>query len=289
MIKASFESLQLLKGNSFLVRRFNEKSFSAPYHFHPELELTLILKGEGTRFAGSSMAPFAEGDLVLLGSNLPHCWKSENIKAGINASSLVIQFTYDFLGAGFLSKTEMQGIEQLLQRSRCGIRFFDQAASHTKESLLLLEKEQDPFLKLLLFLKILHYLSLSKQFQVLNKADAVVAHSSSEQKRINNIVAYIVENFRSEIVLHEVAAIAGMSPTSFCKYYKRMTRKTFFEYVLEYRVNYATQQLVDTDKPVAHIGFESGFGDVSHFYKTFKSKKKLSPLQYRKKFMKEVG
>jgi AraC-like DNA-binding protein len=289
MIKASFESLQLLKGNSFLVRRFHEKAFSAPYHFHPELELTLILKGEGTRFAGSSMAPFAEGDLVLLGSNLPHCWKSENIKAGINSSSLVIQFTDDFLGAGFFSKTEMKGIEHLLQRSRYGIRFVDEAVLYTKESLLILEKEQDPFLKLLLFLRILHYLSLSKGYQLLNKGDAFVPYSSSEQKRINDIVAYIVENFQSEIVLQEVAAIAGMSPTSFCKYYKRMTRKTFFETVLEYRVNYATQQLVDTDKPVAHIGLESGFGDVSHFYKTFKSKKKLSPLQYRKKFMKEVG
>ena len=78
-----------------------------------------------------------------------------------------------------------------------------------------------------------------------------------------------------------------MTPNAFCKYFKKITRKTFMETVIEYRINYATQQLVQTDKPISEISFDSGFGDVSHFYKMFKHKMHQSPLNYRKIFMRE--
>ena len=290
MIKASFESLHPVSGNSFLIRSFNEKAFSAPYHFHPEYELTLILKGEGKRYVGSDLAVYGAGDLVLLGANLPHCWKSENIKRGkVNASSLVIQFTHDFLGADFFSKPEMANIRRLFERSRYGIQFLNDTAIETKESLSLVDQEEKPFKKLISFLEVLQRLAVSKQYQLLDKQQNRFVHSSSEQKRINEVMAYIVDNFRKGINLDEAAHVVRMTPTAFCKYFKRMTRKTFMETVMDYRINFATQQLVDSDKPVSDIGFESGFGDISHFYKTFKNKKKLSPLNYRKRFMNEVG
>jgi len=98
------------------------------------------------------------------------------------------------------------------------------------------------------------------------------------------VMAYVVDHFKKQVSLDQAAEIAGMTPTAFCKYFKRVTRKTFIETVLEYRINYAMQQLVHTDHSVSHISFESGFGDVSHFYKTFRLKKKISPLRYRQKF-----
>jgi AraC-like DNA-binding protein len=289
-MKAAFEPLHPVKGNSFLVRKFAEQAFSAPYHYHPELELTLILKGEGKRYVGSSMASYSEGDLVLLGPNLPHCWKSENVKRGkINACSLVVQFNRDFLGAAFFDKVEMAAISRMLERSKYGIQFGRKIVAKVHNDLLLLEKERHPFQKMILLLKILQQLAESKQYVLLDKQYKLFVHSNNEQSKINSIIAYIVDHFREKIELEKAAGIAMMTPPAFCKYFKRQTRKTFIETVLDYRINYASQQLVNTDKPVSDISFESGFGDVSHFYKVFKSQKKLSPLQYRKKFAGDVG
>ncbi|MBX3253063.1 MAG: AraC family transcriptional regulator [Chitinophagaceae bacterium] len=286
MLKPTLESLRTAASNSFLVRRFNEKAFSAPYHFHPELELTLILKGEGKRYVGNNMSQYTAGDLVLLGADLPHCWKSENLVKGkiSNASSVVLQFREDCLGAGFFKNKEMIVIHRLLQKSTHGIQFLNRSATAVAGKLLELDKEPHPFKKMILFLEVLHMLAGSKEFLLLNKEKETTVASSTDQSRINDIMAYIVEHFKKQITLDKAAAIAGMTPTAFCKYFKRVTRKTFIETVLEYRINYAMQQLVNTDHSISHISFESGFGDVSHFYKTFRTKQKLSPLHYRKKF-----
>lgn len=290
MTKPAFEALHSTNVSSFLIRTFNESSFSAPYHFHPEFELTLILKGEGKRYTGNNMSPYQAGDLVMIGPNLPHCWKSETLHNGeLNASSLVIQFRDDFLGTDFFLKPEMAGVSQLFKTSSFGIQFLDKTALLAKETLLLLLREEEPFRKLLLFLQILHDLAVSKEYILLDKQQRTSSHSSSERERINAVLAYVVDNFRKEITLEEASAIAKMTATAFCRYFKKITRKTFIQTVTEYKVNYATQQLIQTDKAISDICYESGFGDVSHFYKTFKAKNRLSPLHYRKTFMKEIS
>ncbi len=101
-------------------------------------------------------------------------------------------------------------------------------------------------------------------------------------------MAYIVDNFKNEISLNQAAVLINMTTHAFCKYFKKITRKTFIEAVNEYRVDFAARQLVHTDFAVSQIGFDSGFNDISNFYKTFKQKTKLSPLSYRKTFIKKT-
>lgn len=289
MIRPSFESLNTLTGQSFLVRHFREKSFSAPFHYHPELELTLIVKGEGKRYVGNNMSPYTAGDLVLLGPDLPHCWKSENTVPGkINASSIVLQFREDCLGEGFFVRNEMQVINKLFKKSKSGIQFAGNTAAEVAKHLYCLEKENQPFRRTIVFLEILQLLGDSSEFTLLNKEKKIHEISIGDQSRINDVMAYIVDHFRNEITLEGAAAVAGLTPTAFCKYFKRITRKTFINVVTEYRINYAQQQLVNTDQPVSSIGFESGFRDPSHFYKTFRQKNKLSPMHYRKKFRRDI-
>lgn len=286
MLKPAFESLSPQSGQSFLMRRFREKAFPSPYHYHPELELTHIIKGEGQRYVGSDMASFAAGDLVMLGPDLPHCWKTERAeKEDINAISIVLQFKEDCFGPGFFNRKEMRLIKTLFDRSAYGICFKGSTAQKGGEWMLQLETETDPFKKMISFFQTFQMLAGSEEYVLLNNETTRLL-PSADQSRINKVLAYIVDHFRTEISLEKAAEIAGMTTTAFCKFFKRSTRKTFIETVTEYRINYATQQLVYTDHPVSQISFDSGFGDVSHFYKTFRQRKKLSPLQYRNKIMK---
>jgi len=288
MIKASYEVLQPASGQSFLIRKFGKLAFDAPYHFHEEFELTYIVHGRGKRYVGSHMEDFSSGDLVLLGPNLPHCWKAEpDMQDREDASAIVVQFNANFLGDDFFDKAELQSIKKLFQRSASGISFSPVLRNTINKSLKLLADEKSNFKMLIGLLEIMQRLSISSEYKLLDRQRSVAEQSRAEQERINPVFAYLVENFRGRVSLDEASGIAHMTPNAFCKYFKKITRKTFMETVIEYRLNYATQQLIQTDKPISEISFDSGFGDVSHFYKMFKHKMHQSPLNYRKNFMRE--
>ena len=290
MIKASYEILQPTSGHSFLVRKFGKAAFDAPYHFHDEYELTYIVRGNGKRYVGSHMENFTSGDLVLLGACLPHCWKLETNNADSQeASAIVIQFSGDFLGGDFFQKDELQSISKLLKNSASGISFYSGTRDLINHAMSDMPDEKNNFKMLITLLEILQRLAVSGDYKLLDQQRSVAEQSRAEQERINPVFAYLVENFRGNISLDEASGIAHMTPNAFCKYFKKITRKTFMETVIEYRLNYATQQLVQTDKPISEISFDSGFGDVSHFYKMFKHKMHQSPLNYRKSFLREFG
>jgi AraC-like DNA-binding protein len=287
MAKASFEALNPYTTHSFLLRQFSE--FTAPYHFHPEYELTLIVRGKGNRYVGNHMATYEDGDLVLLGSNLPHCWKNEPLTAEEdNVSAAVIQFAPDFLGNDFLGKPELSLIARLLQKSMHGIQFTGKTAGDVKKQILTLTLEENSFKRLLGLLDILYALATSKDYTLLDQQGLSSQTSGARSERINAVLGYIIDNYKNEILLDEAAALVSMTPNAFCKYYKKTTKKTFIETVTDYRINYAIQQLIHSDRSIFDICFDNGFGDLSHFYKLFKRKMKLSPLKYRKEFRKDL-
>lgn len=286
MSKASIEIVTGANRESFIMRKFNKKGFDAPFHFHREFELTCIIEGKGKRFVGNNMTGFQDNDLVLIGSFLPHCWKL--FPEYNTPASIVTHFNYDFLGKDFFEKPEMSSIKKLLKRSECGIEFGSKIKESIKEIMILILQEKNQFKKLILLLEILNKLAASKDYLLLNKTDSFALQTYDNQERINKIFAYIVENFQDEILLNEASEIIGMTPNAFCKYFKKMTRKTFIETVIDYRINFATQQLVESDKSVADVCFESGFRDMSHFYKKFASRMGMSPLNYRKHFLREM-
>lgn len=281
-MKPTFELVQAAGQDSFLTRSFNKVAFKAPYHYHPEYELTLILKGNGTRYVGNNMERFEAGDLVFLGENLPHCWKTEP-KSTEDASAIVIQFTADFLGKDFFSKPEMKDIHQLFYRSKNGIQFMNKTHSSVTKQIKTLSTSKNNFEKTILLLNMLQQLALSSNYHFLDPKNILASFNRNDQERINRVMAYIVENYKKGLSLKEAAGIAHMTTTAFCKYFKKITRQTFMDMVINYRIHYATQQLLQTNNPISAICYNCGFGDVSHFNKTFKSKMKMTPLQYRKK------
>ncbi|QNL48308.1 AraC family transcriptional regulator [Olivibacter sp. SDN3] len=289
MLKASEEILRQ-HHQSFLLREFGREAFNAPYHFHQEYELTYITEGIGKRYVGSHMADFKSGDLVLLGPHLPHCWKldpadSDHAKVG----ALVLQFTRSSLGEDLLNKDEFAIIKRMLDKSIYGISFGKKVQEEAAAHFALLECK-DGFRRLMAFLELLYQLALTKKISILAAGEQPYYYTATtEQARIHAVWAYIVENFRKEVSLKEAASIASMTSTAFCKFFKKNTRKTFIETIMEYRLNYATNQLIQTNKPIAEIAFDSGFSDVSHFYRSFKKKTGISPLSYRKTFVGELN
>ena len=284
-MKPTYESVYSPGESSFTVKKFIVKKFSAPYHFHPEMELTFILQGNGKRYIGANMTDYFAGDLVLLGPNLPHCWKTEE-GSKENSISYVIHFTEDCFGKDFFLCPELTVVSNLFKSSQYGLQFTGEN-QEIRNGIISSFTEKDPFTKLIMFLKLLQQLSQSS-FIYLDKDHADINFSDNEKERINAVTTYMIENFQTNVSLSEAASIANMTTHSFCKYFKKMTRKTFLEALNEYRIGFATKQLINTDKPIADIAYESGFRDASNFHKTFKRKLNLSPLVYRNTFMKTL-
>ncbi|MGH2643324.1 MAG: cupin domain-containing protein, partial [Chitinophagaceae bacterium] len=194
MLKPAFEAVQAYQSSSFLLRTFQKEAFQAPYHFHPEFELTLITGGTGKRYVGNRMEDFTIGDLVFLGANLPHCWKlttqnkndynTKSPKSSIDPSAIVIQFTDDFLGKDFLKKPELRTIGRLLQLSKNGLQFAGKTRINTEQKIKLLTTRKSSFEKMIGLLQILEQLSLSGEYRLLSPQNIVTATTHADQQRI---------------------------------------------------------------------------------------------------------
>lgn len=287
-MKASLEHLSHADGAAIQLKKVVQSRFDAPYHFHPAFELTLIISGEGKRFVGNQITDFHPGDLVLLGSNLPHCWQNhrtdwladeQNQEA---AQALVVHFKYDFLGSSFIENESCSSIKHLLDRASAGLSIQGPTQDRVARDLLKLA-DLAPFPRLLSFLNILHALTLAgSDVQNIDSNEGGYVLSPIDLERINRVYAYVIANYTQEVHLDEVAHLANMTETAFCRYFKKVTNKTFVALVTEFRIKHACQMLRTSAKPMVEICFESGFGNVSHFNKQFKIWMNVPPLQYRK-------
>lgn len=278
-MKAIYEQLSDKAGYSFLHRSFSLPQFDAPYHFHPELELTFIEQSAGKRFVGRQVAPFEAGDLVLLGENVPHCWLNNSVDA--QAKSIVIQFKSDFAGKDFFDIPEMAAVHQLFKKAASGILIKGKTRDTVAEKMVFMA-EQQPFQKLLQLFEILHTIAVSDETALIDPHFASTTLSPIDTERFQKVYAYIIANYTQDIDLQTIAAIAHFTPTAFCRYFKKITRKTLVDVITEFRIKHACQLLHSTEKSVYDICFESGFGNVSYFNKAFKQAMRQSPLNYRK-------
>ena len=286
-MKASLEPLKPPVGKSFLARTFGVEGYKAPFHYHPEYELTLITEGYGKRFIGNNLSPFESGDFVLIGANVPHCWKLD--RTCKKASSIVIQFNNDFSGVPLFDLPEMQAINQMLKDNNGAIVLNGLLRHHLSSSLGNLIREDNATMALTKLIYILDTIERSNEREFI-PADAIssIKHQV-DSERILPVFEYIQSNFNKKIVLQEAAEMINMSANGFCKYFKRVTRKTFLEAVNDYRIGLAIELLTKTDKPIHEISFECGFNEVSNFYKAFRKKMTYSPLKYRSLYKGKLG
>lgn len=284
-MKAQFEKVTTSISSSFNAFIYEDHNFDAPWHFHPEHELTYILKGEGIRYVGNNVQQFQEGDLVMIGANLPHCWKNTPLSEG-KVKSLVIQWNDDLLGKDWLQKNEFQNIKNLLERSLKGISFNSKYTANTLDTFHDIMKT-DSFEKMMLFLKLLEELSETKDTETLTSDGFLPNLNIKSNDRIDKIHDFVQLNYKQKIALNEVSGLVNLSNEAFCRFFKKTMHKSFFTYINEYRVNIACRLLIETNMQVSQIAYESGYESLPFFYRQFQKHVQCSPLAY-KKIYKEV-
>lgn len=279
--KPTLETITPNFGNSFTYQKFDKenRNDNSVWHYHPELELVYVNGGTGRRLVGSNLSYYTWGTLILVGSNLPHCGFTDH-QTG-NTFETVIQMKANFLGEDFFNIPEMAPIKNLLQVSKRGIVF--SGNTKTAAGTLMEEMEQKTdFERLVSFLSILNTLAITKEFRILNADGFALLSNVQDNDRINLVFNHVKTHFKEEITLEAIAALTHMTVPSFCRYFKKITNKTFTQFVNEYRLVHASKLLSEQAISITDVCFESGFNNFSHFNKRFKAFTGQTPSAYRK-------
>lgn len=286
-MKATLEKIEPVFGNSFTVRKFTDINYlGKPYwHFHPEYEIVYISNGRGKRHIGEHVSFYEHGELIFLGPNMPHFGFSEELYD--EHVEIVVQMREDFLGPEFLSKPEMSAIRQLFERSHQGITFHGETR-HRIGSRLVQMVEHNGFDRLLTLLSILQEMAYAQEYQLLNAGGFALEINAQDQERMNSIYHFVDQNFHRHIALEEVAAKINMTVPAFCRYFRKLTNKTFTQFANEYRIAHACRMLSDEHLSISAVSYESGFNNLSHFNKLFRQITGFNPRDYRRSLRKLV-
>jgi AraC-like DNA-binding protein len=281
-VNPHFEKVLANEG-SFLVFERVEAVFPFYWHYHPEFELTLIVEGHGQRLVGGSVAEYAPGDLVLLGPNIPHSWRSRPYLRAAETPhrAIVVQFKADFLGERFFELHEMQPVAQLLKRAESGLSFGSPRAEGKLRSMLQLPVAE----RLLLLLSVLLDLAEEPIAQPLLNERIRPMCRVADRKRLETICSYLNEHFDEKINFISLSESVAMDQASLCRFFKRATGRTMTEYVNEIRVGAAAQLLTSTDEKLLDIGSRVGFENYSHFNRQFRRLKGYTPGSLRRTFL----
>lgn len=281
-MKLHFLDRSDLRNKSLSVHYNSYSNFLKLWHYHEQLELVVVLKSTGTRFVGDSIEKFSQGEIILLGKNLPHMWLNDKIYfaegSNLKAEAIAIHFKQEFLGNDFLETPEMKHIIQLFEKARRGIKFKDkneEIIGKIKQMVAL-----DDFERVVKMLEILNLLSKWEDCVLLSSTGFLNTFHRSENNNLDKVYSYVFNNFKKQISLEEVSEIAHMNPSAFSRFFKKVSRKTFSRYLNEIRVGYACKMLLEQKYSITDICYESGFNNLSNFNRQFKAITNYSPTEY---------
>ncbi len=287
---------QLLKipigiSNSFSVRQDMIPNINCKWHYHPELELIQLHRGSGMQFIGDNVKKFSRGDVVLIGSNLPHFFKYEedNDKNFSQKSKLpystVIHFNENFLGDGFLNLPETDLIKSVLKKAQRGITLKENYSVNIKDEITNISKVGG-IERIIALLRCLTEFSNSNKTELISSIGFKNEYDLSDSDRINSVYEYTLKNFKDTIQLSTVASIAVMAVNSFCRYFKMKTGKSYLHFLNEIKIGYACKLLIENRYSVKQICFESGFKNFTSFHEIFKKIKGKTPQEFYKDYSK---
>ncbi|MBN1413521.1 MAG: AraC family transcriptional regulator [Bacteroidales bacterium] len=283
-MKPFFQKLVPLPEESIIFLDEEIPHFIVPWHFHPEIEILYVVKSTGTSYIGDSINNFCEGEISIIGENLPHWWKSDprflKKTDTLNTKALVIQFRKEIFHSNFINLPEMHQIKGLLERSQRGIQFTGESrrqfGNHIKRIFKLTGLKRITELIILL-----DKMAVSNHFKYLSSIGYSKIVNTYDFQRFNKIHEYIIRNFQKTISLDAIANQVSMSSTAFCRYFKKRTKKTFFTFLNEFKIGHACKLLSEKRISVSRVCYESGFNNISHFNEQFKRIVGRTPSEYQ--------
>lgn len=269
---------------SFYVERKKFPYFGGHWHYHEEFEILCTIKGEGVRIVGDDMNHFDGEELVFLGSGLPHLFKNDEKDATNPVDFIVVKFNRNFRGLPIFTLPEFSKIDRFLMSSNRGLIFSSHTYKKVKKELIQLANsdEADRVIRLI---SVLNILSDETEFQYLASEDFSTKVSVKGEDRTQKVIDYISDNYTKDITLEHLAEVAYMTTNSFCRFFKSRTGKTAFQFIREFRINKACQMLINGEKSIAEICYDTGFNSFSSFNRIFKNLKNISASEYKNKYM----
>jgi AraC-type DNA-binding domain-containing proteins len=254
------------------------------FHQQKTWELTHVLIGKGIRIIGDTIEPFLQGEVVLIPPDIPHSWSYDETTFNENGEieNITIVFSDKLLSYLAMAFPELETIVSEIQNKKSAISFNGDTLEQLQKLMTLMVRET----------KIEQITSLVKIFALIvsQENSNIVGRpvvDDKQNKRLQQIYWYVMNHFQQDITLEEISKFVDMEKTSFCSFFKKMTDKTFFTYLTEYRIESSCQMLVKTDKSIADICYASGFRDIPHYNRVFKKLKKITPSVYRKSIIQE--
>ena len=291
-MKPHFHKVPVSLQSSFSIRHDVQQCFPTTWHLHPELELHFVIKGEGVRFIGDNISNFSPGEILFLGQNLPHTWRCKEEyfqeNCGLQVEAIVLQFLPTCLGKDFLNLPEAYLIPKLLEKAKRGMVLTGESREKI-ERLMYAALNATNLDRIILLLSIIQILAEAKDYHSISSPHAFYKTNDVEAQRLNNICAYTLANYKKDISLEEISAISNLSVTSFCRYFKLMTNKTYNDFLVEIRISHACRHLIEDRLPTDLICFQTGFNNISNFYRHFKRITSLTPLEYKREYLKNAN
>ena len=286
-MKPIYEKINKPEDQSFYFEEVIKPYFTDLWHFHPEIEILYVREGNGTKYVGDSINPFNPGDIVIIGSNIPHVWSCNynylELENKLKSSAICIQFKEEFLDK-LTVIPESYKINEFLYETKRGIQFIkktqDNLVKHIENLVNL-----TGFKRLLGLLTILDIMSTTKDIKYLSSPNYVPKIINSEDKaRMEIIFQYVIKNFQNEIYLEKIASLVNLTPHSFCRYFKSRTTKTFSSFVNEVRIGNACKMLIEKKQTISQVSFDTGFNYLSNFNRQFKNIKGMTPSEFQRRY-----
>jgi len=282
-MKPFYQKLVALPSQSVIFFNEEKPHFTVPWHFHPEIEILYVVKSSGICYIGDGIHRFTEGEISIIGDNVPHWWKSDSKyldpenDTGIMA--LIIQFKKEIFDTNFINLHEMNAIKALIGKSQRGIQYLGKSRKILGEQILKIFRHKG-IKRITELIILLDMMSNAVEYEYHSSIGYSRIINSYDFFRFNNIHEYIIRNFTKPIKLQDIAEKANICPTAFCRYFKQHTGRTFISFLNEIRIGYACKLMVEEKLPVYMACTESGFNNLAHFNKLFKRIFNLSPTEY---------
>lgn len=287
-VKPVFEQTPQRQWESFHCEVVRGPGYGATWHFHPEFQITLVIKSTGYRLVGDNITPLTPGDLVLVGANLPHVWQQDSGGGRAAVHAIVVRFLDTWLGRDFLELPEAEPVQRLLRRAGRGLHITGRTRDAVAERLPRLAGLQG-LARVAELLGILDLLARARDVQPIASAGFVPNLASADQGRMARVIAHIHAHLTGTIDRATVARAAHLSEGAFSRFFKLRTGKTLPEYVNELRMGRACRLLADEERKVTDVALDCGFRNLPNFNRRFRELMHRTPREYRRQLQRSAG